>query len=170
MKRSLLFVLSLCLFSLFIFLVKSEKGIRLDIRQKGESFIEGLKIVNRKNGSQDWTLFARRADISENGERAYLTDIEMKIENRGITVKAEKGLYGMTDKKLIIDGKAVAQGDNYSITADKIELDSGGSNLKSDGDVFMEGKKFSVKGKGMHTDSAGQKVRILRDVEAVFYH
>ncbi len=170
MKRSLLFVLSLCLFSLFFVLVKGERGTRLDIRQKGESFIEGLKIVNRRNGSRIWTLFARRADITENGERAYLTDIEMKIEDRGITVKAEKGLYGMTDKKLIIDGKAVARGDSYSITADKIELDSGGGNLKSDGDVFIEGRKFNVRGKGMYTDSAVQKVRILRDVEAVFYH
>jgi LPS export ABC transporter protein LptC len=170
MKKSLLIVLSLCLFSLFFLLVQNEKGIKLDLRQKGESFIEGLKIVNRKNGTMSWTLIAKRADISENGEKAFLKDIEMKIEDRGITVYADKGLYGIIDKNLAIDGRAVAQGDNYSITADHVELEGDNGNLRTDGVVLMEGKTFSVKGVGMQTDGTGQKVRILKNVEAIFYH
>jgi LPS export ABC transporter protein LptC len=171
MKKSLLVALSLCLFSLlFFFLAKGERGMRQDIRQKGGSFIEGLRIVNRKNGAKNWTLLAKRADISENGEKASLTDITMKIENRDVTVYADRGLYGITDKKLAIDGKAVARGDNYSLTVENAVLDSSGGDLKTDGPVLMEGKTFSIKGSGMDTDNSGQKVRILKNVEAVFYH
>lgn len=168
MKRSLFFILSLLLFSLFFFMVKSEKGSRLDMQLKGESFIEGLKIIHKKNGKPDWILTAKRADITENGDKAHLTDIEMTIENRGMTIYADKGLYNLTNKNLTIDGKVIAKNNNYSIITEHVELDSKADNLKTEGNVKIEGKKFSLQGKGMRINNAEQKVRILKDVKATF--
>lgn len=170
MKKVFLFVLSLLLFSLLFFLNKGEKESGLDLHQKGESFIEGLKIINKKNGSREWILTAKRADISENGEKARLSDIEMIIENGGITLYADKGLYSLAGKDLTVDGRIVAVSDKYSITSQQVRFDSTTGNLKADGGVKIEGKKFSIRGKGMDVDNIDQKVRIRKNVEAVFYN
>ena len=60
MKRGMLVVLSVVLFSLLFFMFKSEKGPKTGVLLKGESYIEGLKLVHRQNGNTDWTLTAQR--------------------------------------------------------------------------------------------------------------
>ena len=170
MKRSLLFVLSLFMLFLFFLLLKDEKGIKPNFLMKGDTFIEGLRIINKKNGDKDWILTAKRADISENGDRAYLTGIEMTVENKGVTLVADKGLYFMTDKNLVVEGKIVATSNTYSVTAQDGQFDNKAGNFKTNGDVRIDSRKFSVQGRGMDIDNTEQKVRILNDVKAVFYN
>ena len=170
MNRSSLFVLSLILFSLFFFMVKSEKSSGPGILQQGDSFIEGLRIVHKMSGNRDWVLTAKRADMTENGEKAFLTDIEMKMEKKGMVIHAGKGLYNMTDKSLIVDGRIAATGDDYTIETENVNYDSKAGSLKTDGNIKMDGKKFSLQGKGMDMNNIEQKVRILSNVKATFYH
>ena len=170
MKRSMLAVLSIALFSLLFFMFKSERGTKTGVLLKGESYIEGLKLVHRQNGNTDWTLTARKADITDKGDKAYLSGIEMKIENKGITVYADKGLYDMNARDLFVDGKVVAKGDSYSITSEGVKFDSTSGTLKADGGVKIEARKFSVEGIGMDADNTAQTVRIRKNVKAVFYN
>jgi LPS export ABC transporter protein LptC len=170
MKRSVLVVLALLAFSLFSYYVlKGESGIKLAIRPKGESYIEGLRLVHKKDGGSDWVLNAKRADISEDGSTARLSGIEMTIKGKGVTVFADKGVYNMNDKSLSVDGRVVAKGADYSIVSDNgARFDGTANSLNTSGNVTVESPKFSVKGKGMDTDNNGQTVRILGNVEAVF--
>jgi len=168
MRKSVLFVFSILIFSVFFFAVEREKTGGSDLVRKGESYIEGMRIVHRKNGAGDWTLTARRADLSENGDKARLSDIRMNIENKGLVILADNGLYSMTDKNLVIDGKVTAQNDSYSIVSENVQFSGSEGVLKTDGEVLLEGKKFRLQGKGMQADSAAQKVRILSNVKAVF--
>ncbi len=170
MKKSLLLVLSVVLFSLLFYMIKGERGTKTDALKKGESYIEGLRLVHRQNGKEDWTLTALKADISDKGDKAYLSGIEMNIENKGITVYADKGLYDMTARDLSVDGKVMAKGNSYSITSEGARFDSESGMLKADGWVKIEAKRFSVQGTGMEADNTAQTVRILKDVKAVFYN
>lgn len=169
MKRNLFFILSLLFFFLFFFMVKSEKGSRSEIHLKGESFIEGLKIIHKKNGKSAWILIAKRADISKEGDMAYLTDIEITIENRGMTIYADRGLYNLTNKNLTLYSRVIAKNSDFSIITEHVDIDSSTNNLKTGDNVKIEGKKFSLQGKGMEINNTEQKVRILKDVKAIFY-
>jgi LPS export ABC transporter protein LptC len=168
MKKSLLILASILLFSLFFYMVKGEKTNKLDIRLKGESFFEGLRIIQKKNGTENWILTAKRADISKDGNEANLTDIKMEVKDKEITIYAEKGLYNLDTKKISIEGAITARNDNYSITTGQVEIDSTAGLLRTSGDVHMEGKSFSLQGKGMEIINNEQKVRILKDVKATF--
>jgi LPS export ABC transporter protein LptC len=172
MRRSVLVILSLLAISLLsYYLLKEDKGIRLDIRQKGESFIEGLKLVHKKNGDGDWVLTAQRADISEDGNTARLSGIAMTLRDKGVTVYADRGLYSMTDKNLSAEGRVIAKGADYSIISeDGAEFNGTSNSLKTGGNVTIEGRKFNVRGTGMDTANGGQIVRLLGNVKAVFYH
>jgi len=169
MKRSLLVAFSVALFFLFFFMVKDEREMKLQVRQAGDSFIEGLRIINKKNGSSDWVLTAARADFADNGRTAHLTDIRVSVENRGLTLRADKGLYNMADKTLFAEGKATAIAKGYAVTADRVKFDSRSEKIRSDGNVNVESKKFNVRGKGMDIDNAKQTMRIYGDVKATFY-
>jgi LPS export ABC transporter protein LptC len=172
MRRSVLAILSLLAISLLSYhLLKGDKGIRLDIHQKGESFIEGLRLVHKKNGDGDWVLTAKRADISEDGNIARLSGIAMTLRDKGVTLYADRGLYNMTDKNLSAEGRVVARGTNYSIISENgAEFNGTASSLKTDGHVTIKGGKFNVQGTGMDTADSGQIVRLLGNVKAVFYH
>lgn len=168
MKKSLLVLASFLLFSLFLFMVQGEKASKLDIHLKGESFLEGLKIIHKKNGLPNWILTAKRADISKDGNEADLTDVEMEVKNKGITIFAEKGLYNLDTKKISIEGTITAKNNAYSITTGQIEIDSDAGLLTTGKEVLIEGKKFTLQGKGMEIDNNEQKVRIMKDVKATF--
>jgi LPS export ABC transporter protein LptC len=170
MRRAWLVTLSLVLCSLFFYVARGGRDTGFSVRQTGDSYIEGVRIVNRKDGNRDWTLTAERADIAADGRIAYLKNIEIKIEDRGITVYADKGSYNMADKSLNLDGKTVAKGDSYSITSENVKFNSRKDNLATNGAVSLEGKKFSVHGKGMDLDNSEHKVRVLSNVKAVFYN
>jgi len=168
MKKSLLVLASFLLFSLFFFLVEGEKASKLDIHLKGESFLEGLKIIQKKNGVSNWILTAKRADISKDGNEADLTDIEMEVKEKGITIFAQKGLYNLNTKKIAIEGPITAKGNAYSITTEQVEVDSDAGLLTTGKEVHIEGKKFILQGKGMEVNNNEQKVRIMKDVKATF--
>ncbi|MEJ2683711.1 MAG: LPS export ABC transporter periplasmic protein LptC [Candidatus Sulfobium sp.] len=170
MERALLIIFLMVLFSLFFYFSRDRGRTAFGVRQAGDSYMEGVRIVNRKNGKRDWVLTADRADIAADGRVAYLKNIEIKIEGRGVTVYADKGSYDIDGKNLTLDGRTVAKGDSYSITSQNVEFNSAKDSLATDGKVYIKGKKFRVNGKGMAVDNAAHKVRILRDVKAVFYN
>jgi LPS export ABC transporter protein LptC len=168
MKKSLLVLASFLLFSLLFYMVEGEKNSKLDIHLKGESFLEGLKIIHKKNGAQNWILTAKRADISKDGNEADLTDIEMEVKDKGITIFAEKGLYNMNTKRISVEGPITAKGNTYSITTEQVEIDGDAGLLTTGKDVYIVGKKFTLQGKGMEIKNIEQKVRIMKDVKATF--
>jgi len=168
MLKKLLFLVLIVAVLTFFILLRSEKGGKVDVQMKGDSFFEGLKIVNKKNGVTEWVLLAKRADLSKDGKDALLTGIEMQLENRGMTVTAEKGLYNMDTQQMTVDGDLHATNKNYVLTTSKARIDGSKGIFDTAGDVKIDGKKFALEGKGMQADNNQHKVRILKDVKATF--
>ena len=169
MKKTALFLSIIIIFSL-LFLVVSSKDDRFTLRQKGSSFMEGMRIVHKKAGKEDWRLFASRADISRDGERADLTGLVITIKEQGMQVSSDRGMYDMKAKRLTVAGKILAQGSSVSIESSGIDFDSLTGDLKSSGKVRINGKKYTIEGAGMNIENNGQKMRITRDVKATFYN
>ena len=170
MKKIVFFVLSALLFSVFIFMVKDEKESKLNIQIKGDSFIEGLKMVHKNNGHPDWTLSAKEADLHEAENLAYLNGVQITLEGKDMAVFADKGTFNMATKNLSIDGNITAKGNSFSITAEHADLDSEAGTIKSESAVKLDGKKMKIEGKGILINNKERKVRVLKDVKATFYN
>ena len=168
MKKTWLLIFSVGLFSLFFLMVNDEQLPKNAGVTRGDSFLEGLRIIHRKDGRQEWVLTARRADITPKGDQARLSDVTVSFADKGVTVSADRGVYVIPTKNLSVDGKIVAKGENFSVISEGAEIDSTSGSLRTAGPVVIEGKKFRVRGKGMQADESGQTVRILHDVDAVF--
>ncbi len=168
MKKGPLLVLTVVLFSLYFLIIREEKVTLPNLNEKGESYLEGVRIVNKKDGKKDWILTARRADIKDNGDRAELSDLEVTIRDKDIKISAGRGTYEMTGKKLTIIGPVTAKEKDYTMTSEDMEFENSTGILKTDKQVRIEGKKFNLTGRGLHADNNEQKVRILKDVKATF--
>lgn len=141
----------------------------MTMHSSGDSYIEGLKVINKKNGQTEWILTAKRADISDNGKTAHLADIEMIIEKKGIKIIARKGVYNLNNRDITITDTVTAQNDSFSIYTEDVDLDTSTGHLSTGSSVKIEGKKFELIGKGMEIDNPDEKIRILNDVKAVFH-
>ena len=168
MVKKLLFLVLIIATLTFFILVRSEKGGKLDVQLKGDSFFEGLKIVNKKDGVTDWVLWAKRADLTKDGKEALLSGVEMKLESQGMTVSAVKGLYNMETRQVFVEGVLRASNKNFVFTTSQARIDGNKGTFNTAGDVKIEGKKMELEGKGMQAENNQHKVRILKDVKATF--
>jgi len=169
MKNKVLLIAALLLISLaLLFFMGNKRELDKTMLLKGNSFIEGLKIIHKKNGTSMWTLKASRADIAEGSERVKLKDIVLLVENRDMTIYSPEGFYNLESKDLTLNGKIKAVSKGYTIITESVEWNQSKGEVKTNENVRIESKKFNVEGSGLEADSE-QKVRILKNVKATFY-
>ncbi|MBI5203685.1 MAG: hypothetical protein HZA11_02085, partial [Nitrospirae bacterium] len=95
MKKKVLLLLSLLLLSLVFLFLGNNRELDKALLLKGGSFLEGLKIIHKKNGTSMWTLNASRADIVEGSDRVKLNDVVLWVENKDMTIYSPEGFYNM---------------------------------------------------------------------------
>lgn len=168
MKTFIMISLSL-FFALILFVVLgSERDEHDTFKIKGNSFIEGLKILHEEGGDAVWTLTARKADLRESDNMADLSDVTVVVPKNGLRLYADKGVYDLTNKKFTTQSEIKAETKDYKITTSLIDYEASSGKIKTEEMIKVDGKRFKVEGKGMTVDSE-RKVRILKDVKATFY-
>lgn len=167
MKKVMFIGLSVLLLSSIFLMVRTGREMNGDLQITGGSFIEDIKILQKKKGITLWTLSARRADFVEGEEKAELRDLSLVIPKNGVVLHAEKGIYNLSDKSFATDNVVKAEAKDYRITADSVAFDVSSGSITTEGRILVEGKGFMVEGKGMNAD-AEQKIKIFDDVKATF--
>ncbi len=167
MKKGVLAALVCLLLTGIFFLMKSSKEAEVDLRVTGSSFLEDISILQKKNGVTMWTLTANKADFLEGENRAELHAIRIAVPDNNLTLYADRGTYNFSGNTFATDALVEAHGEDYRITADSLDLDVFSSGIQTEGRVRLEGKGFYLEGEGMQAGKE-QKVRIFRDVKAIF--
>jgi len=168
MKKILMIGLPIILFSLLFVVLRTSREMNGKPQIKRDSFIEGLRISQKKDGIALWTLTAKKANIIEGADKAELSDINMVIQKNGLLLHADKGVYNFLEHGFTTEDVVKAKAKDYTITADSIDYEASSGDIKTDGWIKIEGKRFTVEGKGMKAD-AEQKVSVLNNVKATFY-
>lgn len=168
MKKVLPAVLVCVLLFGVFFMLKTGRESYVDMRVTGSSFLEDIRILQKKKGVTVWTLTAEKADFLEGEEKAELHTIKLAVPGNNLMLYADKGTYNFSAKSFTADTIVEARGENYRITADSLDLDVSSADIKTEGRVRLEGKGFSLEGEGMQAGKE-QKVRIFRDVKAIFH-
>lgn len=168
MKKILMIGLSVFFACMFFVLFRSDRESGRDIRIKGNSFIDGLTILHKKDGAPFWMLTARKADFQEGEKMVELNDITMMLHKNSMVFYTDKGTYDLSNQNFATEGEIRAKAKDYTIKVDSIDYEASSGEFKTEGRIQVEGKKFKADGRGMKVDSE-QKVRILKDVKATFY-
>lgn len=168
MRKVFLIGLSVLFFSSLFFMLRNGRDMIGDIRTSADSFLEDIRIVQKKDGVTTWTLTASKADFREGEHKAELSDIALRIEENGMVLHADTGIYDLSNQSFSTDETVKAFGKDFSLSADSLDYEVSSGELTTGGKIRVEGKGFSVEGTGMHADSE-QKVNILNDVKATFH-
>ena len=86
MKKVLLIGLSVLLCGGMFVMLRTGRETEGDLRMAGGSYIEGIRILQKKNGATVWDLTARRADF-ESEDRAELSDISIAFQKNGVMLQ-----------------------------------------------------------------------------------
>ena len=139
-----------------------------------ESFMEDVSVVNRKNSRRQWSLNTKKATFPGNGDLARMQGVTLIIPEEGMTVRADSGLYNMQNGDLLLTGNVTARTADYSIRSGSINIQSGQAGqtgedvLSTEEKVVVESRGFRIEGLGL-VAKPQHKVRLLRDVRAVFF-
>jgi len=169
MKRIPMIGLSIFFASILLIIFMSDKESSKDLTIESNSFIDGLKIIQKKDGTPFWTLTARKADFKGGKNIVELSDVIMVLHRNNVILSTDKGTYDLSNQNLTTETPIRAEGKEYTITAGSIDYEASSGELTSEDRITIKGKSFTVDGKGIKVDSE-QKVRILKDVKATFHN
>lgn len=169
-RRRMLAALAFLFTSLiFFFVFSGERDLRKDLSlQRGNSYIEGLKIVNRKDGADAWVVTARRADFTKDETVAQMESVAIDLKKDGVLLSADNGTYHMQTKDLRLENNIKIQIKGSVVTTDELSWDPSRGLVFSKEVVRMEGNKFKIEGEGL-TATKDNKVRLMRNVKATFF-
>jgi LPS export ABC transporter protein LptC len=165
-KKPLLLAALAALVLLSVFMLKNQDGPKQTA--PAQSYLEDVKVVNKRTGHQQWTLLTRRAVISDRGDTARIEDVTVRLPAEGMVVQAESGVYGMDSRELTLSGEIRALADGYVIRTGSIRLDAEKGLITTDDEVVLEGDGFRIEGRGLRAEQ-DRKVRLEKDVKAVFF-
>lgn len=153
---------------LFLFISYGERDSRKGpLISRASSYIEGLKIVNRKNGVDAWIITARRADLTRDETMAEMDSVTMDIRKEGVTVKAGSGTYNIKTRDLCLENSVTIRARGSLIETDALSWSPSGGLLASEGRVLMKGDRFTIEGEGL---TAPDESRLkMRNVRAIFF-
>ena len=160
--------LSIVVFSLLFLMMRDERDMGKDFHLKSNSFIERIRIIQKKKGETIWTLHAEKADFLEGEDKAELRDMSMVIQKNHIVIYTDRGVYNISDKRFTTDHAVKAQAEDFLITADSIDFNVSTGTIETGGWVELDSEKIKIEGKGLKTVT-GKTITIYDDVKATFY-
>lgn len=132
-----------------------------------ESFMENVRVVNKKHGEHQWSLNTAKATFAENGDTARMQTVTLFIPKEGMTVEADSGLYDFNSGDLRLTGNVKAKTGDYLIRTGSINIRPDKEEISTDGRVFLEGRGLRIEGQGLRTKPQ-HKIRLLGNVKALF--
>ncbi|HYA31223.1 MAG TPA: LPS export ABC transporter periplasmic protein LptC [Thermodesulfovibrionales bacterium] len=160
----------LCVSLLFLFFVFSgDRDYKRDISiRRTNSYIEGLRIVTKKDGADSWIMTARRADFTKDETTARMDSVSMDIKKEGVLVNAENGTYNMDNKDLSLENNVTIRAKDSIIRMKSLEWNPSRGTLTSDSNIRVENSRFTVEGEGLSA-TEDNKVTLMRNVRATFF-
>jgi LPS export ABC transporter protein LptC len=153
----------------FFSVFNGERDLRKDLSiQRGNSYIEGLKIVNKKDGTDAWVVTARRADFSRDETVAQMASVAIDLKKDGVVLSADNGTYHMQTRDLRLGSNIKIQIKGSVVTTDELSWNPSRGMLFSKDIVRMEGNRFRIEGEGL-TATKDNKVKLMRNVKATFF-
>lgn len=168
-RRIFWIIVSLSVVSIFFFVFYGERDYKKDISiNKANSYLEGVRIVSKKDGADVWMITARRADFTKDETIAKMDSVTIDIKKEGVVLNADNGIYNMNTRDLHLENNIKVLIKDSVISAKDLTWNPSGGILSSDDKIQMEGKKFKIEGEGLNA-TEDNKIKLMRNVKAIFF-
>lgn len=167
MKRILFLFVFICFFAVIILFSEREGDFKPKVNLSDNSYMDGVGIVQRKQGVVKWTLGSKKA-IFLNENDVKLVGLTITFPEKGLTLNSDGGMYDIEKRNLKIDGHISAATKDYDIVTPTLFWDASKNELTSDQKVHIIGKRFYVEGDDLN--ATNDKATLNKNVKAIFYY
>jgi len=167
MKRILFLFVFICFFVVIALLYDREGEFKPKVNLTDNSYMDGVTIVQRKQGVVKWTLGSKKA-IFLNENDVKLVGLTITFPEKGLTLNSDGGMYDIEKRNLKIDGHICASTKDYDIVTPTLFWDASKNELTSNQRVKITGKRFCVEGDDLN--ATNDKAILNKNVKAIFYY
>ncbi len=147
-----------------------EQSIKISPSFK-ESTMQKLQMTHKKDNKIKWELLAREASFPVDKKEILLQSIGLTINySPKIYITSKSGTYEIEKENITLNEDVELHTEDAKFTTDTLYWNGKDELITTEDDVKFRGKTFLIEGKGLAAETARQRVRILKDVKAVFYH
>ena len=171
MIKSRFFIVLACALVLGIFITLNYSGNSLEIKPSYRmSSMHKLHMVNKESNSVKWELSAEKAVFPKGNREILLNSLGLKIKlTPEISLTSGSGIYKVEEGDITLKNPVEMTIKDTIFRTTEMNWNNSKETLTTDNNVEFIGKTFNIVGKGLTAKTKEQKVRILKDVKAVFY-
>lgn len=132
--------------------------------------MENLHLKHREGNKVEWELTAEKAILPAGNKEVFLKFLALKInQTPEIYLTSANGLYEIENGNVTLSNSVEVNMKDTTFATDTLKWYSKDNLITSDDEIKVSGGNFLIKGMGLTAKTDQQKVRILKDVEAIFY-
>ncbi len=167
MKRILFLFVFICFFAVIALVYDKEGDFKPKVNLTDNPYMDGVSIVQRKQGVVKWTLGSKKAIFLDEND-VKLVGLTITFPEKGLTLNSDGGMYNIEKRNLKIDGHISASTKDYDIVTPTLFWDASKNELTSDQRVHIIGKRFDVEGDDLN--ATNDKATLNKNVKATFYY
>ena len=146
-----------------------DQGIKIQPSFQTSS-MHNLHIAHRENDTVKWELSALEAVFPIGGKEIFLKSLGLKINQPSeIYLASEGGVYEIEGKNVTLNNAVELKVRDAIFTTDTLKWNSTDELITTEDNVKFSSKSFLIEGTGLAAKTEQQRIRILKNVKAVFY-
>ncbi len=146
-----------------------ENGVKTYPSYKTSS-MRGFHLTHKDSDKIKWELIAEKATFPEGNKKIILNDLTMKMyHEREYTLRGGSGIYNIQRNKLAINKPIEIAVEDAKLTTDSLTWNGESGVVTSKDRIKFQGNNFLIEGIGLTAKIKDQQIRILQNVEGVFY-
>ena len=134
------------------------------------SSMDKLHMVNKEGNAVKWELSAEKAVFPKGNREILLTSLGLRINHTPeIYLSSGSGIYKVEKGDITLKTPVEMNINDTIFRTNEMNWNNSKETLTTDNNVEFIGKNFNIVGKGLTAKTKDQKVRILKNVKAIFY-
>jgi LPS export ABC transporter protein LptC len=130
-----------------------------------------LQMTHKEYDKVEWELSASKALFPMDKKEIQLKSIDLTINySPKIYITSDNGTYEVEKGNMTLSSAVEFNTEDAKFTTDTLKWNSKNELVTTQDAVKFIGKSFFIEGKGLTANINQQKIRILKNVKAVFYH
>ncbi len=135
------------------------------------SSMKNLYLKHREGNEIKWELSSVTAILPLGKREIFLESLKLKInQTPEIYLSSGSGIYDMDDGNVTLKESVTLNIKDTTFVTDTLEWNSADELITTEDRVKVSGGNFLIQGTGLTAKVKQQQVRIMKDVEATFYH
>jgi LPS export ABC transporter protein LptC len=169
-KRNFFLVLSVILFiGILIILSYSERNQKI-LPSYQTSSMKNLHLTHREDGKVKWELSADKAILPVGKKEVFLKSLALKIhQSPEIYLTSGSGIYEIDKEDMTLNETVELNIKDAKFTTNTLKWDSRNELITTEDDIKFNGNNFLIEGTGLAAKIKQHKIRITKNVKAIFY-